>query len=212
MLSNLREDYKSEILEIKDLEENPFSQFHHWFQDAIKAGVREPNAMTLSTCSPEGRPSARVVLLKDYSEAGFTFFTNYESRKGRELSANPYAALVFLWLDLQRQVRVEGRVEKIDPVESESYFQSRPRGSQMGAWASPQSQVLGSRDDLEKKVRKVEKRFANAEKIPLPDFWGGYILKPEMIEFWQGQSSRLHDRMRYTQNQDGGWQIDRLAP
>ncbi len=212
MLSNLREDYKSEILEIKDLEENPFSQFHHWFQDALKAGVREPNAMTLSTCSPEGRPSARVVLLKDYSEAGFTFFTNYESRKGRELSANPYAALVFLWLDLQRQVRVEGRVEKIDPAESESYFQSRPRGSQMGAWASPQSQVLGSRDDLEKKVREVEAQFATAEKLPLPDFWGGYILKPEMIEFWQGQSSRLHDRMRYTLKQDGSWQIDRLAP
>lgn len=212
MLLNLREDYQSKSLKTSDLDKNPVSQFHNWFQEALKAGVREPNAMTLATCTREGRPSARVVLLKDYSDAGFTFFTNYESRKGKELSENPYAALVFLWLNLHRQVRIEGKVEKVDRRESEAYFQSRPRGSQVGAWASPQSRVLESREFLAEKVSLLEQQFENVEKLPLPDFWGGFILKPEMIEFWQGQTSRLHDRLRYSLQPDGDWKIERLAP
>ena len=212
MLLNLREDYQSPKLEITDLGENPFVQFHHWFQDALKAGVREPNAMTLATCTPEGRPSARIVLLKGYGEDGFTFFTNYESRKGKELSLNPYAALVFLWLDLHRQIRIEGCVEKMDDRESEAYFQSRPRGSQLGAWASPQSQVLSGRKVLEEKVKLMEKQFEGIQKLPLPSFWGGYVLKPDVVEFWQGQTSRLHDRLRYVLQPEGEWEIERLAP
>lgn len=212
MLLNLREDYQSGKLEIEDLEADPYSQFHNWFQDALKAGIREPNAMTLATCTPEGKPSARIVLLKDYNPEGFTFFTNYDSRKGRELDANPYAALVFLWLDLHRQVRIEGQVEKLPAAVSEAYFQSRPRGSQIGAWASPQSQVMFDRSTLEERVRRLEKEYESAEKLPLPGFWGGYILRPYEVEFWQGQPSRLHDRFRYTRTDVGTWNIDRLAP
>ncbi|MBI5917274.1 MAG: pyridoxamine 5'-phosphate oxidase [Bacteroidetes bacterium] len=212
MLLHLREDYKSNGLTINDLDANVFAQFHNWFQDALKAGAGEPNAMTLATSTPDGRPSARVVLLKDYGPDGFTFFTNYESRKGRELEANPNVALVFLWLDLQRQVRIEGQVEKLPRAASESYFQSRPRGSQIGAWASPQSSLLENREVLEAKVEAAEKKFQGVDRLPLPEFWGGYLVKPTLIEFWQGQSSRLHDRFQYTKQADGGWLIERLAP
>ncbi len=212
MIYHLREDYPSEKLETHGLESDPFRQFDLWFKEALEAGVREPNAMTLATSTPDGKPSARIVLLKDYGEPGFTFFTNYESRKGAELAANPHAALVFLWLDLHRQVRIEGKVEKLERERSEVYFQSRPRGSQLGAWASPQSSVLADKILLEEKVAELEQQFEGVEKLPLPPFWGGYLLRPSVIEFWQGQPSRLHDRFLYSLKADKAWAIERLAP
>jgi pyridoxamine 5'-phosphate oxidase len=178
----------------------------------MRAGMPDPNAMTLATCSPEGKPSARIVLLKDYSAAGFSFFTNYESRKGRELLANPNAALVLFWKELHRQVRIEGRVEKLDAEASASYFQSRPRGSQVGAWASPQSSVLPDRQTLVEQAEKTERQYEGLEKLPLPGFWGGYLLRPETVEFWQGQPNRLHDRIRYVLKKNGAWKMERLAP
>ena len=204
MLLHLRQDYKSDSLKINDMDAEPASQFHHWFQDALKAGIKEPNAMTLATATPDGKPSARVVLLKDYGTEGFTFFTNYGSRKGAELYRNPHVALAFLWLDQHRQVRIEGQVERLPTAASEAYFQSRPRGSQVGAWASPQSSVLDGREWLESRVEAVEKQYAGQEKLPLPDFWGGYLVKPTLFEFWQGQASRLHDRFQYTPKAGGG--------
>ena len=212
MLLHLRQDYNSGALHLSDMATDPASQFHHWFQDALKAGIKEPNAMTLATATPDGRPSARVVLLKDYGPDGFSFFTNYASKKGVELKQNPQVALVFLWLDLQRQVRIEGRVERLSTEASEAYFQSRPRGSQVGALASPQSSVIGGREWLEGRVAELEKKYEGLDKLPLPDFWGGYLVKPTMLEFWQGQPSRLHDRFQYTPKPEGGWLIQRLAP
>ncbi len=212
MLLHLRQDYNSEALSLSDMAADPASQFHHWFQDALKAGVQEPNAMTLATATPDGRPSARVVLLKDYGPDGFSFFTNYASKKGVELDKNPQAALVFLWLELQRQVRIEGSVERLSAAASEAYFQSRPRGSQVGAWASPQSSVLDGREWLEGRVAELEKKHEGKDNLPLPDFWGGYLVKPTLFEFWQGQPSRLHDRFQYTPKAEGGWLIQRLAP
>lgn len=212
MLYNLREDYHSGNLEIDDLDANPFNQFHHWFQEVLKADIKDANAMTLCTSSPDGHPSARVVLLKHYDEAGFTFFTNYESRKGQEMMANPNVALAFLWKKLHRQVRIEGRVEKLSKAASEKYFQSRPRGSQVGAWASPQSGIIAKRSELEDRVAEVQKRFTGEEVLPLPPFWGGFLVVPTAIEFWQGQPSRLHDRFFYKRQADGNWHIDRLAP
>ena len=212
MLHNIRQEYQSANLEISDLDPNPFSQFHHWFQEVLKADIADPNAMTLCTCTPDGRPSARIVLLKDYDENGFTFFTNYESRKGQEMAENPNVALNFLWKKLHRQVRIEGQVEKLSAKESEVYFQSRPRGSQVGAWASPQSGVIEQRADLEKRVGEVQERFAGQEVLPLPPFWGGYRVVPTAIEFWQGQPSRLHDRFFYEKQENGEWGISRLAP
>lgn len=212
MLANLREDYQSKGLEQNDLHPDPIGQFNIWFREALEKGIKEPNAMTLATCSPDGKPSARIVLLKDVKSTGFTFFTNYESRKAQELAANPYAALVFLWLGLERQVRIEGRVEKVSAAESEAYFQSRPKGSQTGAWASPQSKVIESRAILEARVQHLNQQYENVEKLPLPNFWGGYLVKPEMIEFWQGRTSRLHDRFRYTLQADETWKMERLAP
>lgn len=212
MLLHLREDYISNSLKISDMDPEPSSQFHHWFQDALKAEIKEPNAMTLATATPDGKPSARVVLLKDYGSSGFTFFTNYDSRKGMELALNPHAALVFLWLGLHRQIRIEGQVERVSAAISEAYFQSRPRGSQVGAWSSPQSRVLDGREWLLEKVEAVEKKYEVQEKLPLPEFWGGYVVKPNLFEFWQGQTSRLHDRFQYTLKTEGGWLIERLAP
>jgi pyridoxamine 5'-phosphate oxidase len=212
MIYHLRENYDREKLEVEGLQQSPFKQFDLWFKDAQAAGVKEPNAMTLATCSPEGMPSARVVLLKDYGEVGFSFFTNYESRKGAELALNPNAALVFLWLDLHRQVRIEGKVEKLSAAQSEAYFHSRPRGSQIGAWASPQSAVLSDKAVLESRVEALEQQYLGQEKLPLPPFWGGYLLRPSMIEFWQGRPNRLHDRFRYTPAQEGAWNVERLAP
>lgn len=190
---------------------DPVEQFRTWLADAAAAGLINPEAMTLATATPDGRPSARMVLLKGVDERGFVFFTNYESRKGAELEANPRAALVFYWAALERQVRVEGRVERTSAAESDAYFRSRPWGSRLGALASPQSRVIPSRDVLEQRVEELLCQYPDHD-IPCPSWWGGYRLIPVLIEFWQGQPNRLHDRLRYERREDGGWDIRRLAP
>lgn len=210
-LAELRQHYALESLSETDVRPDPVAQFAFWFEEAIASQMLEPNAMTLATASPDGRPSARTVLLKDYGNQGFTFFTNYESQKGVELAANPRAALLFTWLELQRQIRIEGRVEKIEAETSLAYFQSRPRESQIGAWASPQSQVIQSREALIKREDEVQVKFSGLDKLPLPPNWGGYRVIPEVFEFWQGRLSRLHDRILYTREGEG-WKIERLAP
>ncbi|MCC6283278.1 MAG: pyridoxamine 5'-phosphate oxidase [Saprospiraceae bacterium] len=210
-LSMLRKNYALEALSEIDVHHDPLAQFDHWFREAMEAQMPEPNAMTLATADAEGRPSARIVLLKGIDHQGFVFFTNYESRKGRELAENPQAALLFNWLELERQIRIEGRVERIDAQASEAYFQSRPKGSQIGAWTSPQSQVIPGREVLLDKQKDLETQYAAAEVLPLPPFWGGYRLLPEVLEFWQGRPSRLHDRIRYVHVEDR-WKIERLAP
>ncbi|MDH5316480.1 MAG: pyridoxamine 5'-phosphate oxidase [Gemmatimonadota bacterium] len=189
---------------------DPIEIFRHWWRQAEDAGVLLAESMTLATATPDGRPSARLVLLKGVSEGGFVFFTNYGSRKSQELAANPFAALVFHWAVLQRQVRVEGRVERVGEEESAAYFATRPRGSQVGAWASRQSQPIRQRSDLEAQVEAIRKRFGTGA-VPLPPFWGGYRLVPERIEFWQGRADRLHDRVRHTRTADG-WRAERLQP
>jgi pyridoxamine 5'-phosphate oxidase len=208
-LADLRKDYRLKRLHEGDLEQDPTDQFKAWLDEALGAQVLEPNAMTLATVSAAGRPSARTVLLKGLDEAGFVFHTNYQSRKAAELEANPYAALVFTWLELERQVRVEGAVSKISREASEAYFRNRPRGSQLGAWVSRQSSVIAGYEVLEEALAALERRFP--DEVPLPPFWGGYRLKPDAVEFWQGRPNRLHDRLRY-ERQDEGWEIRRLAP
>ncbi len=210
-LSALRKNYALQSLSETDVLADPMAQFSRWFQEAMEAKMPEPNAMTLATASPEGRPSARIVLLKSADNQGFVFFTNYESRKGREMDINPHAALLFTWLELERQIRIEGRVERIALAESETYFQSRPKSSQIGAWASPQSQVINSRSVLETNQEEIAEQYAEEKVLPLPPFWGGYRLMPDTIEFWQGRASRLHDRIRYTKVEQQ-WVIERLAP
>jgi pyridoxamine 5'-phosphate oxidase len=210
----MRQTYLTSGLLEEDLADDPMTQFDAWFCAAVQAGVREPNAMVLATATPAGVPSARVVLLKAYDEGGFVFYTNYDSRKAAELAGNPRAALLFPWHDLERQVRVEGVVGRTSAAESELYFSSRPRGSQLGAWASPQSAVLSSRAELAERLAEVTDRFGvdeDADPVPLPDFWGGYRLRPDVVEFWQGRSDRLHDRLRY-RHRPSGWRRDRLAP
>jgi pyridoxamine 5'-phosphate oxidase len=189
---------------------DPFRQFHAWFAEAEAAGLYQPDAMTLATATPEGRPSARLVLLRGIDQRGFTFFTNYDSRKARELATNPWAALVLFWATLHRQVRVEGRVEVVSAAESDAYFQTRPRGSQLGAWASPQSEVIDGRGGLEQRVEELTRRF-EGQPVPRPPRWGGYRVVPDTIEFWQGRENRLHDRLCYRRRPDG-WEIVRLAP
>ena len=189
---------------------DPIALFLTWWREAEQAGLLLPESVTLATATPEGRPSARLVLLKGVSQGGFVFFTNYGSRKARELEANPWAALAFHWAALQRQVRVEGRVARVTEAESAAYFGSRPRGSRLGAWASRQSEPIGSRAELEAKVAELQERFGNGE-VPLPPFWGGYRLTPERIEFWQGRADRLHDRVLHTRVGDG-WKAERLQP
>jgi pyridoxamine 5'-phosphate oxidase len=212
LIQNLREDYRASTLEIETSEKNPLSQFRLWFEEALKAEVPEPNAMTLATASAQGMPSARIVLLKKYDEEGFVFYTNYKSRKGQELLKNPQAALVFCWLELQRQIRIEGRVEKLSKEASLTYFQSRPKSSQIGAWVSNQSQeTKGDRSELEAKEAELKERFKEVEQLPLPEHWGGFRIVPENFEFWQGRTSRLHDRIFY--KKDGAdWEKIRLAP
>lgn len=209
-LADLRKDYSLAGLHEKDLARDPFRQFEKWFSEAEAAKILEPNAMTLATCTRDGRPSARVVLLKGVDARGFLFFTNYESRKGRELAENPRAALVFSWLPLERQVVVEGTITRASPEESETYFHSRPHASQLGAWVSQQSTIVSNRAALETAFKEVERKYAG-EVVPMPPYWGGYRLAPELVEFWQGRRSRLHDRLRYRRTQDG-WVIERLAP
>ncbi|PSR13893.1 MAG: pyridoxamine 5'-phosphate oxidase [Bacteroidetes bacterium] len=210
-IKDLREDYNQGNLELADTAVHPFDQFHLWFKAARQSEVREPNAMTLATISATGRPKARIVLLKQLDEQGLVFFTNYDSQKGKDLAVHPAAALVFFWDAQQRQVRVEGTVVKISPEESTAYYQSRPKGSQIGAAASPQSEVIPDREVLENAVRQLETRHANEEQLPRPANWGGYRLLPDTFEFWQGRSSRLHDRIRY-RLVNGEWTRERLAP
>ncbi len=190
---------------------DPLALFHRWFHEAIRSGVYLPESMALGTATPDGKPSARLVLLKGHDERGLVFFGNYESRKAVELEANPEATLVFHWAILQRQVRLEGTVERISQQESEAYFRTRPRGSQIGAWASDQSRPLTSREELEERERRYQREFKGRE-VPLPPFWGGYRLKPRSVEFWQGRADRLHDRIKFTRAEDGTWARQRLYP
>ncbi len=210
-IADIRKEYQKQTLLEKDVEGNPILQFDKWWTDALKSEIEEANAMTLATATAAGKPSARIVLLKEYSEKGFVFFSNYESRKGNELSENPKACLVFFWKELERQIRISGSVERIDSSASDAYFSSRPKDSQFGAWASPQSRVIAARESIEEQSMKYQQQFGN-ENIPRPDWWGGYIVKPETIEFWQGRPGRLHDRIQYTLQATGDWKIERLAP
>ncbi|GAA4297935.1 pyridoxamine 5'-phosphate oxidase [Nibribacter koreensis] len=211
-LADIRSNYAKQILNVEAVDANPLRQFDAWMQEALQAKVEEPTAMTLSTASLQGRPSARIVLLKAIEDGGFVFYTNYESRKGQQLAENPFASLTFFWPALERQVRVEGKVVKVEPTTSDAYFNSRPRGSQLGAWSSPQSQTIESRKVLEDLELKYSQEFSQQETIPRPAHWGGYKLVPDRIEFWQGRPNRLHDRLLYHADAAGQWTIERLAP
>ncbi|QYM78915.1 pyridoxamine 5'-phosphate oxidase [Horticoccus luteus] len=210
-LADLRKDYSLAGLVEKDLARDPFRQFDKWFQEAQGAKIPEPNAMVVATATREGRPSTRTVLLKGIDGRGFVFYTNYESRKGREIEANARVSLLFPWIAIERQIIVEGTVTKVSREESAAYFHSRPQASQIGAWASQQSAVIGSRALLEQAFKAAEKKYAGSE-IPMPPQWGGYRVNPETVEFWQGRRSRLHDRLRYRREANGDWTIERLSP
>ena len=210
-LANIRKEYKLSRLIKEDAAENAMQQFEYWWQDAMKSEIDEVNAMTLATASADGLPAARIVLLKGFHADGFRFFTNYESVKGRQLSENPRACLVFFWKELERQIRVTGLVEKVSHADSDAYFGSRPTGSRIGAWASPQSEVIESSEWLTRRADEFGTRFPETA-IPRPPYWGGYLVRPVTIEFWQGRPNRLHDRLLYTLQEDGSWIIERLAP
>lgn len=210
-IQDLRQDYTAATLSEKDTKASPVSQFEQWFNEALAAKLHEPNAMTLATATTNGKPSARIVLLKGFNEHGFIFYTNYLSRKGKEITKNPQGALTFFWGELERQVRIEGTIEKLSKEDSERYFHSRPKGSQIGAVVSPQSQEIDGRETLEKKWSELETEYEGKE-VPKPSFWGGYILNPQMVEFWQGRSSRLHDRILYKKVDKKSWKKVRLAP
>ena len=209
-IASIREEYARASLDEKDAAPDPFAQFTQWFDAALKADIPLPNAMTLATVSKTGEPSARIVLLKECDNQGFVFFTNYDSRKGRELALNKQAALLFFWSALERQIRIEGRIEKVMARESDEYFVTRPLGSRLGAVASPQSEVLPGREALQARYDEAERLYG--AQPPRPPHWGGYRLIPTALEFWQGRTSRLHDRLHYRLGGDGGWQIERLAP
>lgn len=211
-LQDLRREYAAHTLDLSDVQADPFQQFEIWMTEALDSQVLEANAMILSTLTSDHRPTARVVLLKDFDPSGFVFYTNYNSRKSQEMEKNPYACLVFNWLELQRQVRIEGKVTRVPEAESTAYFQSRPKGSQIGAWASPQSQVIADRSVLEEKVVELEAKYQDVEQLPRPDHWGGFVVEPTLIEFWQGRRSRLHDRIQYKRVGVESWKIERLAP
>ena len=210
-IADLRKEYARESLTERDVDPDPIRQFMRWFDQARAAELLEPNAMALATATPEGHPSVRMVLLKAVDDRGFVFFTDYRSRKGRELEANPHASLAFWWDALQRQVRVEGTVSRVSVDESLSYFTSRPHGSKVGAWASMQSAVLNAREALEREVIRLMEKFPEGTEVPLPGHWGGYRVAPRTIEFWQGRVSRLHDRIRYHRDGDT-WKLGRLSP
>ncbi len=212
-IADLRLDYRQQSLDLPDVSPDPMQQFERWFEAAVTAQLLEPNAMTIATVGADGRPSARVVLLKGVDGDGFTFFTNYESQKGRELTHYPHLAAVFNWLDLERQVRIEGSVERLSAAASDAYFHSRPRGSQIGAWASAQSEIVPNRAFLEENYQQWLEKWADVAVIPRPPHWGGLVIVPTMIEFWQGRSSRLHDRLCYRRKDaSSAWTIGRLAP
>jgi len=211
MISHLRREYTQAGLEEKDLLPDPMDQFRLWMTAAIEAELTEPNAMVLASVDSNAQPSTRTVLLKAADARGFSFYTNYESRKGRELAANPWAAATFPWLDLERQVCITGRVSKLSREEAEAYFKLRPRGSRLGAWASRQSEVVPNRSVLEDRLAELDKQFPGAD-VPLPPIWGGYVLAPESVEFWQGRPSRLHDRLVYVRQSGGSWRIERRSP
>lgn len=212
MMQKLRHEYSTVGLEMAAMADDPIQQFDRWFQVAASAGIREPNGMTVSTVGPDGRPSARILLLKEYDARGFVFYTNYESRKGQEMAQNRYVSLTFWWPELERQIRINGMVEKVSAEESDRYYYSRPRGSQIGAWTSPQSTALDGREPLEMAHMTHSERFAAVDPIPRPPFWGGYRVVPASIEFWQGRQNRLHDRILYQQGSDHHWERTRLAP
>lgn len=209
-LADMRKNYDRDSLDVDQAKASPFDQFEVWLNQALDSGIAEPNAMTLATVSPQGRPSTRVVLIKSYDAQGLVWFTNYESRKGRELAQNPFGALQFHWVELERVVRIEGRVQKVPAIESEQYFHSRPLDSRIGAWASPQSQEIQSRTQLLTAAAGYAAKFLLHP--PRPPHWGGYRLVPDQWEFWQGRKNRLHDRLRYTLSQEGNWTRARLAP
>jgi pyridoxamine 5'-phosphate oxidase len=209
-IANIRSDYKLHSLDEKDVAADPFTQFGKWWDEVIKSEITEANAMTLATATPDGIPSARIVLLKGFDQRGFVFYTNYNSHKGKEIANNAHAALVFFWKELERQVRIEGKVIKTSEAESREYFNSRPAGSRIGAIVSPQSETIQNRASLETKYSEVQASYEHKE-ITLPSHWGGYIVQPTLLEFWQGRPSRLHDRIQY-QLENGSWQISRLAP
>jgi pyridoxamine 5'-phosphate oxidase len=211
-VTDARKEYEQGSLDEATVDRDPIKQFAVWYDAAVAAGLPEPEAMTLSTATPDGRPSARIVLLRGFDARGFCFFTNYESRKGRELVANPYAALTFHWTEHERQVRIEGRVEKTTAAESDAYFTSRPPASRIGAWSSPQSEVLADRAALEDLFATFTSENPDDTAIPRPEHWGGYRIVPEQIEFWQGRRSRLHDRLRFRRDGSSVWIVERLAP
>jgi pyridoxamine 5'-phosphate oxidase len=210
-LETIRKEYAKTTLDVADVDKNPVVQFEKWFKEATEAELPEPNAMTLSTISQGGRPSARIVLLKGVEQNQFLFYTNYQSQKGIELEQNPACALTFFWPEIERQVRIEGVAHRVEESTSEKYFQSRPRGSQIGAWASPQSSIIKDRQLLEARVKEIEKRYEQVALLPKPRQWGGFAIDPFEMEFWQGRPSRLHDRIVYYKN-ESGWAIHRLAP
>ncbi len=210
-VEKLRREYKGQGIAKDNVHEDPLQQFEKWFQVAVESNLIDSNAMTLATADAEGRPSSRVVLLKGYDQRGFVFYTNYKSRKAVQLDENPHASLCFYWKEFERQIRIRGQVVRLPREESESYFETRPRDSQIGAWASLQSGIVENRAELEKNFRKYEEKFKGKE-VPLPEFWGGYLLEPTVYEFWQGRPSRMHDRLEYKWSKNEGWKIRRLSP
>jgi len=210
-LADIRKDYTKASLDVTTINADPIVQFEAWFNEALKAEVLEPNAMTLSTVNAQGRPSSRIVLLKGIHQSKFVFYTNYQSDKGKDLEINHACSLLFFWPELERQVRIEGTAERVDAATSDEYFQSRPRASQIGAWSSPQSTAIQSREILEQRVKEIEKRFHGLEVLPRPHQWGGYVVTPLRMEFWQGRASRLHDRILFSPSGET-WSINRLSP
>lgn len=210
-IAALRKEYTREQLDISSVDLDPMQQFHKWFHEVLQADIPESNAMHLSTINADGRPSGRIVLLKGIVDGKFQFYTNYQSKKGKELDTNPACALTFFWVELERQVRIEGFASRVSLEQSEVYFQSRPRGSQLGAWSSPQSSIINNREILEERLQQMEEKFKGVDPLPKPHQWGGYQIEPLQMEFWQGRPNRLHDRIQYTKV-DGKWVIHRLAP